>query len=184
MDKETLFNLYVTIAENGKSTPQELSRLSGLSLSYTYKLAKFLKHAGLVREHYIKKRTRYSTVPAVFAVLDASHEPETVAFIFSEALRIIKQDDIYVCEYFPFNERLPLFISRTIGDHPEENGITSYCLLPPEGLDKYDIAMLRKIIPIVHTDVLSAAFRMRRKYFDVMLQIFEKRSCQKRASVI
>ena len=177
MKKDTMFRVYIAATELGFATPAQISLKTGLSDSYVRKIAKHLKHAGIFTEHYIKKRTCYRAEKLTYLVMDPSENEydEMTSYSLDESLRIRHKNFIYTCTIFPSEERLIIFILRTLGSIPKSDKLISYCMLAPPKFSKTDSVAIKGLTPVVHTDLMTAAKRMRRKYFDTMLLLFEKR---------
>ena len=160
------------------ATPADMCKLTGLSESYVRKIAKHLKHAGIITEHYISKKTCYRAQRVLYYIIDASAEKrgEIPVTLYNERFHILLRYRIYVCPIFPSEERLGLFIFRSIGTL---NAKTRYnpticCLVKPANFTNIDYMAIDEIIPMIENSLYSAKKHMLIKYFFSSLSLFEK----------
>ena len=181
MNKLTMLRVYLSVIKLADKyvTPAQMCADTGLSDSYVRKIAKHLKHAGILTEHYIKKRTCYSAKKVRYFIMDASQEKhgEMLASLYDEKFHVLLRYHIYTCTIFPSEVRLTLFILRSIGKLKTEikHKPKRCCLVKPQQFTKIDYVAIKGMVPMLADSLFEAKKRMLTRYFYSKLSIFEKR---------
>lgn len=178
MRHSTLFGIYETVVCDKYLTRRMIAQRTGLSYSTVIKGVRLLKHAGLIVEHYMAHKSCFASGKIKFIVLDTMGD-EYVCYRYNEAL---EEETVLSCTPnpdFPLNENLHCFVMRAISKLSVKKSM-SFCLLPPNGFDRFCLSRLPDYIAVIRTDKTDAASRMRDKYYSVKLKKYLEKPVAKR----
>jgi DNA-binding transcriptional ArsR family regulator len=176
MRTETLSEIYRTVIESRtKLTRSEIVAVSGYSQGTVNKAITVLRRAGLIKEHYIAKMSRFGKSDVNFCVLDTSDGEEYSALLFDESLEVRETRIFRPNPSFAIHDNMRSFVSESEAAFGKRR-VVSVCLIPNEKYNMFCSAVIPEYIARVRTERNDAARRMREKYFEVKLRDYLKKA--------
>ncbi len=176
MRTETLWEIYkAVVGSKIKQTRSEIADTSGYSQGTVNNAVTVLRRAGLIKEHYIEKQSRFGTTGTEFLVLDMTCGNEYRAYLYSESLCEKEIKRFTPNQDFPIHDNIRSFVSEAENAAKKSN-VVSVCLIINEKYNKFCADVIPEYVAKAKMTRDRAALRMREKYFNVKLEDYFKRT--------
>ena len=176
MKNETLFEIYKVIVKNKKiPTRAEIAEMAKSPYGTVCKAVTVLKHAELIKEHYIEKQSRFGATGTNFLILDITCENGYRAYLYSESLCEKEIKRFTPNQDFPIHDNIRSFLSEA-ESAAKKSKVVSVCLIINEKYNKFCADVIPEYVAKAKMTRDRAASRMREKYFNVKLEDYLKRT--------